>query len=331
MSNYGDLPESLGIDVFEIDRMAVSGLPPNTVTLVEGDFDMDAVRAAHTRRGYSLQASDGAVELWCGAVGCENSSRTNAREADPANLFGGDLGRQWGMLFMPGRMIGANQFSDLRIVQAAVTGDTQSLTADPFVRAAALGVSGKGTLLQALLVSGTPLYNFDSPSLSPRLTLTQRPAAIRAMLDAGYETLPVFDLFMLADLVNDTHQIGVVVLVYQTEADAAQAAALLPARIESYVSLFYRRPLLDLWAGYLVDTVEVDVVPVEDQFVVRVLITTPRATAAQIVEGLTPSLDAPDVTQPGMLYRSLMQAYFAQDLGWLSTYTREELEALAGN
>ncbi len=317
-----EMPAAMGADFFQIDRALVDAVPPHTVMYLFGDFDPAAIGAALTERDFTQEAVSGEVELWCGSVGCENSEQANVRERNPADFFGGDLGRLWGRLIAPEFMIGANMFADLQSVEQVVTGEREHLAENPLYQSAVAALSDQGTLLQAFIPSDEGLASFSDVGamLSPMVSPEQRRAIIAAFLEQDFETLPPYKLALFADVVNETEEIGAVVLVYALEADAQEAARVLPERIAAYQSLVTQRSFGETLVERQVE-VRADVLPGEFYTTVRLNFAAPKPTAEAIAE------DAP---RP-LVYRLLLNAFAQRDLGWLSILSRADLEALAGN
>ncbi|MBE2269926.1 MAG: hypothetical protein IAE80_16940 [Anaerolinea sp.] len=334
-TEYDRMPEVMGIDVFQIDRVVYDGFPPQQVYYLAGDFDLAAIQAALTARNFTPEATGTDLELWCGEVGCENSDQMNLQLRDVADIFGGDLGRQWARLISSDLMIGANQFASLQQVEATLAGDQASLAENSLYRAAVGAVADQGVVLQATILSPDALEQFADPLL---LFPFGADAAVLAeayarLLDQDFETLPQYDAVLAADVVNESKQMLQVVLIYTDETDATEAARIVPERIAEYESLANRRPFADLLEDFYVAPVTAEVVPLEGAFAVRVTFATRLATPEEIVQ-LSPQADLsdlPEVTAPGLLYRIFVRGYATRDLGWLSTASREQIEALAGN
>ncbi len=317
-----EMPAAMGADFFQIDRVLVDAAPPQTVMYLFGDFDPAAIGAALTERDFTQEAVSGAVELWCGSVGCENSEQINLRERNSADFFGGDLGRQWGRLIAPEFMIGANIFTDLQDVEQVVNGAQDSLASNLLYQAAVAALSDQATLLQAFIPSDAGLASFSDVGalLAPTLAPEQRRAIFARLLDNHLETLPPFKLALFADVVSENEEIGSVVLVYALPADAETAARILPERIAAYQSLVTQRSLSEMLDERQVE-VRADVLPGEFYTTVRLNFAAPKPTAEAIAE------DAP---RP-LVYRLLLNAFVQRDMNWLSTLSRADLEALAGN
>lgn len=317
-----EMPAAMGIDFFQIDRALVDLAPPQTVTYLFGDFDPAAIGVALTAREFTQEAVTGDVELWCGSVGCENSAQANIRERNPADFFGGDLGRLWGRLISSRFMIGANMFEDLQGVEQVVNGEQPSLADDALVQAAVTALSDQGTLLQAFIPSETGLAALSdlAAMLPPNLSPEQMRAIVERLLDADFEALPPYKLVLFADVVSETEEIGSVVLVYAQTADAEAAARIIPTRIAAYQSLVTQRGFGDLLAERQVE-VRAEVLPGEFYTAVRLNFAAPKPTAE------APGDESPRATMYGVLLRAFAQ----RDMGWLSTMSREAVEALAGS
>lgn len=316
-----EMPAAMGIDFFEIDRALINAAPPNTVAYLFGDFDPAAIGAALAAREFTQESVTGEVELWCGSVGCENSEQINPAERNPADFFGGDLGRLWGRLIAPQFMIGANMFEDLQVVEQVVNGEDTSLADDALYQAAVTAVSDQGTLLQAFIPSEVGLAMLsDLGAMLPRtLTPEQRRALIERMFDRDFEALPPYKLVLFANLVDETEEIGSVVLVYADSDSAETAARIIPARIAAYQSLVTQRGFGELLTERQAE-VRAEVLPGEFYTTVRLDFAAPIPTAEAL------AAEAPRST----LYALLLRAFAQRDMGWLSILTPEAAAAQAG-
>ncbi len=317
-----EMPAAMGIDFFQIDRALIDLAPPQTVTYLFGDFNPATIGAALTAREFTQESVSGDVELWCGSVGCENSAQANMRERNLADFFGGDLGRLWGRLISPQFMIGANMFEDLQGVEQVVNGEQPSLADDALIQAAVAALSDQGTLLQAFIPSeiGLAALSDLAAMLPPNLSPEQMRAIVERLLDTDFEALPPYKLVLFADVVSETEEIGSVVLVYAQTADAEAAARIIPTRIAAYQSLVTQRGFGDLLAERQVE-VRAEVLSGEFYTTVRLDFAAPIPPA----EALT------DDSPRGTMYPLLLRAFAQRDMGWLSTMSREAVEALAGN
>ncbi|MBE0690359.1 MAG: hypothetical protein IH587_09595, partial [Anaerolineae bacterium] len=86
-------PAILGFDFFDVDRALEYGQPPSLAQILYGDFDAGAIVAAYEAASFSAETV-GDLTLLCGSTGCENGMQINLNNRNPANPFGGMLGRQ---------------------------------------------------------------------------------------------------------------------------------------------------------------------------------------------------------------------------------------------
>lgn len=329
-NTFGDMPAAVGFDFFTIDQELNYGAPPQQTLQVMGSFDLDAVRTAFSAQDFT-QEDRTDVELWCGPDGCESGSQVDVRNRNPANPFGGDLGRKWPLLVEDGALTSS---PDLTVIDdhIAVTGDNLPSLADaPEYRAAVEAVTADGPLLQAYVVGGEML-NTLAGSLALLMNSDLTPEQLEELKDRlleDYEPLPAFELMLIADTVTDTEQAARAALVYSDKAAAEQAADMLPERIANYQSLRVNMPFADLLQELGVDNVYVQVVKTAaGKCVVLLTFAIPKATPEQILEFAPGNNQPAGVTAPGLIYNLLVQSAVMRDLGWLSTVPREALEAV---
>ncbi len=331
--NYGgDMAAVMGVDPFQIKQVLLHEGAPDNLFFLRGEFDVNTINAALTTRGFTAQPGDGDLTLWCGIEGCEHGSDPDISRAARGDLFGGDLGRQSARLVAPNLLISASQYEYVQGVMGAVAGEYITLDNYPDTRAAVDSLHDQGVLLRALLVPNVEQFAYQE-LIDSRTPTNQRGAAFRALLDAGYETLPAFKYLLIADLVTQTEQKAEVVLVYDAESDAHTAAQILPDRINQQQSFSRHRLVTEALSELRVADVQMEMTQVNDNYIVRLIFAAPKATAEEIVQyrpTLTSS-DNADVTMPGMIYSFFTGAYISADLGWLSTMTREYVETLANN
>lgn len=326
------MPDAVGFDFFSIDRELNYGQPPQTTTQYEGMFDLEAIRAALSEHGF-VQSEEDSAELWCSTDGCDEGLRTNLAERDPANPFGGDLGRRQPILISENRLLSSASLPVVENHLEVMNGDAPSLAEAPEYRAAVEALTSEGTLIQAHFFDGELLLGISQFSLD----FMRSPSAeqIKLVLQdilKDYETLPAYSLLVLGDVATDTEQIGKVALVYDDADSAKTAAELIPRRIAAYTSIAVNRTLQELLEERHVTGVTAEVVKSGDtgKYVLLINLPTPKATPEQISQMTIGNTDPPDVTAPGLIYRLLLDAIYRRDTGWLITTPREELEALAG-
>ena len=124
-----------GIDPFSIERALTYGTPPGAVDVYFGDFDERQIAAAHSLRGYAENTVSG-LTLWCGNDECEGT-RMDLASRDPANPFGGNLGRQQAVLVGDGFVASSASTERLEQIAEAAAGEVDTLADSPNIRAAA--------------------------------------------------------------------------------------------------------------------------------------------------------------------------------------------------
>jgi hypothetical protein len=253
----------------------------------------------------------------------------NMKDRNPANPFGGDLGRKWPIILQENNLIGSPDETVIKNHVAVSAGNSKSLADAPEYQAAVGAMAQNGTLLQAYFWDGELLASMsDLDPMIITLTPEQRKAILADILK-DYEPLPVSKLLMFGDVANDTQAGAEVVLVYDSKEDADKAAEILPKRIDAYQSLVIRRPLKELLAERGVNKPDVQVIESSGQYVVLMTFATPKATDEQLL-AMGGIGDSPDgVAAPGLMYRFLVASAMQRDLGWLSTVPRDILEAAA--
>jgi hypothetical protein len=312
----------MGFDYFEIARELSYGIPPEQGLILEGAFDEEAVRAALGDRGY--HESD--AGLWCGTAGCDGGNQLNPAARNPANIFGGDLGREQPVFVGDDTLMSSPSLEQVEGFIDASAGEVKSLADDPAYQAAVGAASEQGTILQASFLDGSLLMAAD-----PAAMLLSREDGAMVLPVEDFITIPQYSLIMVADVVSDEAQIGVAAFVYPDAAQAETAVAEMARRLGTLTSLRTRQ----LYADMLKDrraTIETLVVERDGLAVALVLLSTPKATAEQIVlfSPITDPDDLPPVTAPGLIYRFLLDGVFSRDDLWYSTVPREIVEELVG-
>lgn len=326
-----ETPGIVGFDYFQIEQEMTYGTPPAQSLQLAGTFNLDRVRAAFTVRGYNAQ--DGEAELWCPEAGCDAGNMQNLRERNPANPFGGDLGRSQSLLIEEGALISSPDETVMNDHVDVVTGDEQSLADLPQYRAAAAAMTQDGSLLQAYFWDGELLLQMSQMSpIAAMLGERATPELIKRFYEdllKDFQELPPYQLLAFADVASDTQQIGEVVLVYTNEASAKAAAEVLPDRIANYESLVVRRSLNDLLKDRRVEAPVVKMLEIEGVYVVVVALGTPKATAEQFAQFDITTFEEPEVTPPGLVFKLLIDSAMRRDLGWLNTVPRSVIEEMA--
>ncbi|MBI1278371.1 MAG: hypothetical protein GC179_09610 [Anaerolineaceae bacterium] len=326
------MPSLVGFDYFQIEQEMTYGTPPAQTLQLAGHFDLDAVRAAFSSRGYTRQDKDG-LEMWCPADGCDSGMKLNMADRNTANPFGGELGRSQPLIIKDGTLISSPNVTVMQDHIDSATGNEQSLADLPQYRAVVDAFTADGSLMQAYfwdgeLIAQMSLLSPVSVILGERATPELVKKYFQDLLKT-YKPIPAYQLLAFADVASDSEQIGEVALVYSTEADAKAAAEVLPARINDYVSIAIKRPLTGMLKDRRVDEPQIDIVNSNGKYVVVIKLATRKATPEEIQQFDIANTNTPDVTAPGLVYRMLVSAAIQRDLGWLSTVSLADLEAAA--
>ncbi|MCC6805651.1 MAG: hypothetical protein IT319_22405 [Anaerolineae bacterium] len=297
-----DMADVVGFDPFTVERAAEFSQPPAMTTILEGDFDRNAVIAAHAARSYS-ESQLGDLTLLCGADGCDSGTMINMRNINRANPFGGELGRSQPVLVGDGLVASSPSINMLEGTAETINGSFDSLASDPDYSAAAEALGTAGPVLQAYIFNPA-----DILPLSEALAgLTADPAAVkaqRAELAANFVPVPAYNLIAIGDAATDSEQIALLALVYTDQADAEAAAALFPAQLTDFESFAYQRPFSDVLTERGVTSVEASVYP---------------ASSGRSVMVLTLRASLPDAdTASSMAFGVLINAFIRRDVGWLA-------------
>ncbi|MBN1964963.1 MAG: hypothetical protein JW910_09965, partial [Anaerolineae bacterium] len=164
MLNGERVEHVLGFDLLDIEQVLSFGRPPSRSYALRGDFDPEAIVAAHTARDYTLHDLDGEA-LLCGWVGgCEDPLARDMDtpvERDPetlrlldenslnhaANPFGGQQRRQYPLVVLPGYVFSGQQMERLGEMVAATHGEEPSLLDVPEYRAVAEALTADNVAL----------------------------------------------------------------------------------------------------------------------------------------------------------------------------------------
>lgn len=220
-----DMPEVMGFDFFDIDRTMAFGSPPAQGFIFGGDFDAEAIAAAHTARDYTQTDVEG-IAVWCGPVGCENGTKVNPADRNLANIFGGDLGRQQPFALVPGYILQSAGWGVLNAMIDAHQGEIDSLLALNEYRAIAEAITEPqdDTLDLLVQVQFMLATNLVGDPMGPDLT----------PITEDYGTLPPYSLAAMADRQEGDFQVAMLAVAYLTEEDAAQAAEELTRRLAGF-------------------------------------------------------------------------------------------------
>lgn len=329
MMQAEETPAVMGFDYFQIEQEMTYGTPPAQAMQLAGRFDLDAVRAAYTARGYAVQPGE-ALEYWCPEAGCDAGTQLNIRDRNPANLFGGQLGRSQPLIIDQGVLVSSSDETVMSEHLNVAAGQEQSLADLPQYRAAAAAMTADGSLLQAYFWDGELLVQMGTFSPAAMFGPSVSAEVIKRVLQdmlKDYETLPPYQLLGFADVASDTEQMGEVVLVYANEADAKIAAEVLPKRIANYQSIALKRSFVELLNARGVGEPVIKLVDYEGMVAVVVAFATPKATVEQLQTFDITNFEPAEATPPGLVYKLLVDSALRRDINWLNTIPKAELEA----
>ncbi len=218
LSVLDTMPEWMGFDAFDVDRALTFGIIPQNGTIYAGEFDEQAIATAHTARNYTSTDLNG-FTLWCGAVGCENGYQQDLQNRQLANIFGGELGREFPFAVADNVILVSGSNTLVESMVSTAQGETPSLLDLPaYTAIAEASVQGDALLVQA---------QFYEPDFIGRIDF-------RDEVLAGYGTLPAYELVGFVDRQDGTDQLAILLAVYANEADAQLAASELTARLENF-------------------------------------------------------------------------------------------------
>jgi hypothetical protein len=326
------LPESLGLDAFQIERELYLGMVPEDSLILTGSWEREAISTALATRNYGLVEEVAAAQLWC-EDDCLTGSFMNVDGRDPANPFGGQLGQNWPMVVSDGLLIGNRSEPIIRDYMGAADGSLPTLAEDPLWRSAVTAALQDGILLQAAIYSGNDLATLGDPLAGlnqPTLSAAQLQQILQTRLE-GYITLPPFQLLMIADTISQGEQVTKVVLVYSTETAAQTAADALPDRISRYESLVRQESFSELLTGRNINLPTAEVQGIEGLYATVLHFTAPQPDIETLL-AFQPGDDLPEgYAEPGIAFNLLNSTILRGDIGWISTAPREALEAIANS
>ncbi len=297
----GAMDALVGFSWLDVQRAMVFGTPPSMGTLLEGDFEPDAITAAFTARGYN-SFTEGDASILCPPDGCDTGQMLNLANRDPANPFGGHLGRSEPVALLPDGVIANSPNYDEMLVEilAAQSDNLASLADDPHYIAAVGAVERLGTLRQAQFFAPESVNSYGRTPGDPDA--------------AAFGDLPDYRLFVLADTVADGQEITSLALVYDDAETAKSAAAVLDMRLPLVVSLARNQTLLDIVVERGGQPDAAYVVKVGDYSVVLLTIRNPLpSNTQQDVDGVMRFLPS------GQIFQVFITGIYRRDLTLLST------------
>ncbi|MGN6033372.1 MAG: hypothetical protein ACTHQE_17100 [Thermomicrobiales bacterium] len=258
--------EALGFRPYDLDRALETGASPDTLSIMQGDFDRDRLTAAWKASGFAPVSLDGGRTMW------SKGENGELDMSDPVTRFG--AGALNNLLLLDDRTLVISRMGAVvrGVVTQAAGGAGSSMLAMPHVDAAVSALLP--TTASALVVSGSLLQ--AGPTNAPRAggTPSAEPGGGAAVLppvsmasfgvEAGATTATSgeIDSGTPIPLPGET-AIGAVKraqvrLVMGSGADAATAVAVVPERWARMRSAVTGQPYRELMALIASDVVEDD-------------------------------------------------------------------------
>lgn len=212
-TRMSDQEALIGVALVDVAQAATWGFPPEHTVLLQWVFNPLAITAVYALRDFSANPV-GELTMFCGPDGCDSGYTTHLDGRNPGDPFGGELGRQQPVLFVPlngqSQLVSSPDLPTLEASAAAVNGETPSLAEAPDYQAAVHTLTDTSTLLQAYFLGPD---TFSEPA------------------EAG--ELPAFSLAVLAETETDGGRGASITLIYPSLADAEAAAPALEERMET--------------------------------------------------------------------------------------------------
>lgn len=293
----------LGFDFFDIAQAAEIGTPPPFGQILLGEIDPAAVTAAYTARGYTGDITPSGT-LLCPPAGCDQGFMLNLRERNPANPFGGNLGRSELSFVAEDMLFNTPDDNLLAVMTATVSSGTPTLADAPEFQALAAALDGYPFVSAVIAISPATLTGFDEITFASGEQLEQMKAL---MAD---NPLPPYLLAGLASAGDADAEYGVALLVYADTATAETAAAAIDARM-ALTSNRLPVPYAEVYGD--VGTLEPARVFTDDATGLSVVILQ--------ITGEIPALEGED-GRPVMAHRPfqrIVQGLYARDALWLVT------------
>lgn len=208
---YGTSAETNGFEWFAVDQSLTFSVPPAVGNILAGDFNAEQIEAALIPRDYEVLDVDDVPTL-CPIEGCDYGTFVELSKRDQGFLFGGELGQRHPIALLPGLILHSRDETTLRTMIDMHNGADSLMTTMPY----------------QLLVES--LYYVDGEVLQANFFDAQDMTGMYLPADADIpsslleEPLPPYELVALVDAQSDTQQIARVMMVYEDDTVASQAA-----------------------------------------------------------------------------------------------------------
>ena len=160
LNGGAEWPRMVGFDFMDVRSELAFGQPPGDGIVLQGDFDPDRIGAALSARDFT-STDAGPFTLWCRSDGCDKGLEQDLAGRDPADPFGGELGRRQPLAVSEDTLLSSAAIDTVDAMLATTLDVGPSLADDGSYAAVAEALAGDGTLIQATLVPGTQLLLFD--------------------------------------------------------------------------------------------------------------------------------------------------------------------------
>lgn len=233
-----EMREAVGFTVFDVRRQVVYGQPPSLGVVLTGTFDVAAIEAVLAERGYVATNLAGAA-VWCGEAGCDSGHEIDPANENDANPFGGNFGLREPLMVTDSVLLNSRGIQAFTQLVETHRGEQSALSEHPDFRALAEAAYAIGPTVQMHIFPDTETF--------------LRPLELRSDLDSalaetltGFGILPAYSLWGMADIRDEAQQTAALMLVYDSEDEAAAGGAELRDRLMTRFSLRpIDPPLLD--------------------------------------------------------------------------------------
>ena len=313
----GEMLAAVGFDLFDVQAGIEYGAPPSDVTIITGDFNVEAIVSVYEANGYTTEEHDDFL-LLCGPEGCENANTMNLEERNMANPFGGKLGRQQPIILYNNYIISSPDYSRIQAYVSLLSNDNYfSMDESASIQAVLEVLGDYGILIQANIYHPI-MFSFGDPIsvifADPSMTAEERQALLEEA-EEKYIELPRYEQVIIADMANGDEQHAITALVYSDEETAQTAAVAVHERMSTYMSLLFKESLLDTFErrNATLDTPWV-YTSENGKYVVVIDVHGPMPPPERlsIEDG---GLGRP--IQSSMVYKLFVNMVISQDTGWL--------------
>lgn len=228
-----DYGQVLGFDLFDVGSTVSFGQPPSTVTVLTGNLDHASIVPAFEARGYVVEHQLFGSQFLCPEAGCDTGATTNMQARNLANVFGGDLGRQFPVWLYGNAIVGSASETAVRVIAETYIDGHFSVADIDEVIAISGALHQYQYVVSAWLVHPIALLYADLiPIGSSPDSAEEYARGILEALDSN--PLPPYSAAAFAAVGDDLYEYGLVTLVYPHQPAAEFAAAALETRLKLF-------------------------------------------------------------------------------------------------